>query len=95
MEELNNKLASLGIEEPLPVFEGAYPDKNPFDIYRCYVAHEMGKITGVDEKIIFPALEWTASPDKGDLVLAVPRLRLKGAKPQELAAKWAEEVRVI
>jgi arginyl-tRNA synthetase len=87
-EELTNKLSSLGLNEPLPQFEGSNPSTNPVDIYRCYIAHQLAPITGVDAKVIYPGLEWTSSFEKGDLVLAVPRLRLKG-KPQDLAAEFA------
>ena len=32
--------------------------------------------------------------EKGDLIVAVPALRVKGRKPDELAAEWSEKVRV-
>ncbi|RPA76606.1 arginyl-tRNA synthetase [Ascobolus immersus RN42] len=88
LEELSNKLSSLGLKDPLPKFEGSNPSTNPVDIYRCYIADQLAPITGVDAKVIYPGLEWTSSFEKGDLVLAVPRLRLKG-KPQDLAAEFA------
>lgn len=91
LDELNAKLASLGISQALPVFEQASPNVNPVDVYRCYIADALAPVTGVDREVIYPGLEWTQGSAKGDLVLAVPRLRLKG-KPQELAQEFAAKV---
>ena len=41
--------------------------------------------------LIYPALEWTSTLEKGDLLLAVPRLRAKG-RAEVYASKWAAEV---
>lgn len=49
----------------------------------------------MDAKIIYPALQWTQELKNGDLVLPIPALRVKGAKPQELAEKWAASVRIL
>ena len=37
-------------------------------------------------------LQWTQTQDKGDLMLPVPALRVKGRKADELAREWAEKV---
>lgn len=92
MAELDNlisKLKTLGIEEPLKVYPGSNPVKNPFDIFRSYITEELGNISGVSKDLIYPALEWTNTSDRGDLVIPIPRLRIKGTKPDVLAAEWA------
>lgn len=91
ISELTHKLQALGIKEPLEVFPGSNPLKNPFDIFRSYITKELASVSGVSEDLIYPALEWTNTSDRGDLVIPIPRLRVKGAKPDVLAAEWAEK----
>lgn len=92
IESLHEHLQSLNINDPLPVFPGSNPTSNPVDVYRCYISHLLAPITGVDISLVYPALEWTQTLDKGDLIVPVPRLRIKGRKPDELAKEWAEKV---
>lgn len=76
-------------------YPNCYPEINPFDFYRAHLADVLAGITGVDPKIIYPSLSWTASLDKGDFVLPAPALRIKGKKPDELAKEWADKVRPL
>ena len=92
LESLHERLKSLSVTEEIPVFPESNPSTNPVDIYRCIIAHHLAPITGVDINLVYPALEWTQTLDKGDLVVAAPRLRIKGRKPDELATEWAEKV---
>lgn len=81
--------------EHLPVIDrypNCFPDINPVDIYRSHITGILHDITGVDHSIIYPALSWTATLEKGDLMLAVPALRVKG-KPDELGKQWLDKVR--
>lgn len=85
---------------PLPVdklesFPNCYPAVNPFDVYRSHLTTLLHEVTGVDKAIIYPALQWTQSSDKGDLILAAPALRIKGKKPTELAEEWVAKVGLI
>lgn len=93
IESLNEQLSNFGISEPLALFPDSNPTTNPVDVYRCYIAHVLAPITGVDLKLVYPALEWTQSLEKGDLILAAPRLRIPGKNPSELTKEWAEKVR--
>lgn len=84
-------LQKLSINDP-PVFEGSHPEANVVDLMRNYVADELSKVSGVDSKQIYPALEWTNTLDRGDLLIPVPRLvRQKGINPREIAQEWAEK----
>ncbi len=69
-----------------------FPLSNPLDLLRARLTDILVSVTGVDAKIVYPALQWTTSLDKGDLVLAIPALRLKGKKPDELAKEFSEKV---
>lgn len=89
--ELTSSIADLRGEKPLPVYGGASPSTNAVDIFRCAITEELAKIAELDTSLIYPALEWTSTLDKGDLLLAVPRLRVKGS-PAEKATSWAAAV---
>lgn len=92
VDSLQSLLSSLGISDPLPIFPESNPTTNPVDVFRCYIADTLAPIGGVDVKLIYSALEWTQNFEKGDLILAIPRLRLKGKKPDEIAKEWAAKV---
>ncbi|KAI0538997.1 arginyl-tRNA synthetase [Xylaria digitata] len=87
VDELSAQLEKLG---PLDKYPNCYPDVNPQDIYRAHITSILHEITGVDHTIIYNALQWTLSLDKGDMVLAIPALRVKG-KPNELGQQWLEK----
>jgi len=72
-----------------PSYPGSYPDMNPVDIYRSAITKALVEVTGVAADIVYPALQWQQNLVHGDLVLAVPRLRIKGANNEELARDWA------
>ncbi|CAG8972999.1 hypothetical protein HYALB_00007846 [Hymenoscyphus albidus] len=89
---LADKLTSLSLKEPLPKYANCFPEINTVDVYRAHLTSILAEITGVDASIIYPALQWTQTLEKGDLVLPVPALRIKGKKkPGELAAEWIEK----
>ncbi len=89
---LAEMLKSLSLIEPLPKYPNCFPEVNTVDIYRAHLTLILTEVTGVEASIIYPALQWTQKMEKGDLVLPVPALRVKGKKPPELAAEWVEKV---
>jgi arginyl-tRNA synthetase len=91
-QDLVDKLQSLGLNDPLHKYANCYSDVNTVDVYRAHLTSILTEVTGVDPAIIYPALAWTQTLEKGDLVLPVPALRVKGRKPPELAEEWAEKV---
>lgn len=91
MDELSATLSAIGISK-VPQQPNTYPALNPVDIYRSHITELLAPVAGVDPKIVFNALQWTNTLEKGDLVLAAPALRLKGKKPDELAKDLAEKV---
>ncbi|TVY56761.1 Arginine--tRNA ligase, cytoplasmic [Lachnellula cervina] len=88
---LADKLKSLSLTTPLPKYANCYPEANPVDIYRAHITSILTEVTGVDAAVIYPALQWTQTLEKGDLVLPIPALRVKGKKPDQLAAEWLEK----
>lgn len=91
MDELSAQLSAIGIEK-VPQQPNTYPALNPVDIYRSHITDLLAPVAGVDPQIVFNALQWTNTLEKGDLVLAAPALRLKGKKPDELANDLAAKV---
>lgn len=89
---LADTLKSLDLGKPLPTYPNCYPEYNPTDVYRAHITEILAEVTGVDPAIVYPALQWTQTLEKGDLVLPVPALRVKGKKPNELAEEWAAKV---
>ncbi|KOS20543.1 Arginine--tRNA ligase [Escovopsis weberi] len=76
----------------LDEFPGCYPDLNPVDVYRSHITSLLQSVTGVESSILYNALQWTSGLDKGDMILAIPALRIKGKKPAELSAEWLEKI---
>ena len=85
--------AGLDLSEAASFHEDAFPALNPVDILRCVITEELSKISSVDRKLIYPALSWTNTLDKGDLLLAVPQLGIKGAPLAERVVELAKAVR--
>lgn len=90
VDDLAATLKGIGLNE-VPRQPNAYPEINPVDIYRSHITQLLQPISGVDAKIIYPALQWTAKLDQGDLVLPINALRLKGKKADEVAKELAEK----
>ena len=91
MDELLSTLQRFGIQD-VPPFPNAYPALNPVDIYRAHITDLLAPITGADPKVIYSAIQWTQTLDKGDCVLPVPALRLKGKKPDDIAKNIVDNV---
>jgi arginyl-tRNA synthetase len=72
-------------------FPNSYPHLNAVDTYREHLANLIGPIVGVEPALVYPKLQWTQTLDKGDLMLPVPALQIKGKKPQALAAEIGEK----
>lgn len=93
VDELVKLTSNLSVDELRVKYPTTNPATNPQDIYRIHITNQLEKITGVDPAIIYPAVNWTQALDRGDAVVAVPALRVKGKKPDELAKEVAEKVR--
>jgi arginyl-tRNA synthetase len=92
LSSLQALLSQLGAPIPLPSFPNADPVSNPNDIYRLYIADALEKLIDCDRDLVYESLQRTSTPSKGDLVLVLPRLRLKGVKLSELGAELASKV---
>lgn len=94
MDQLTASLSAMGVSKVPSVPDVVtHPTFNQFDIYRSHITELLAPITGVDAKIIYPALQWTQTLANGDLMLPVPALRIKGKKPDAVAKEIVEKVR--
>lgn len=91
IKELEQSLKTIGLSE-IPKMPDTHPELNPLDVYRSHIAQLLASVSDIDPKIIFPAVHRTQTLDKGDVVVAVPALRVKGKKPDALAAELAGKV---
>ncbi|KAG5982398.1 hypothetical protein E4U55_001937 [Claviceps digitariae] len=91
IDELAQRVEGLTVSGITKTYPNAHPEINPLDLYRAHLSDLLSKISGVDTSIIYPVVMWTSSLDKGDFVVAVPALRIKGTKPDILAQEWAEK----
>jgi arginyl-tRNA synthetase len=90
LNQLTELLAGVGIaSDSFTMYPGSNPVRNPFDLFRSYISEQLAIVSGVSRDVIFPALEWTNTLERGDLVIPIPRLRIKGTPPQQLAEEWA------
>lgn len=91
IDELVKLTSDLSLDNIRDKFPTCYPETNPVDVYRAHLTNVLEKVTSVDPKIIYNAIQWTQGLDKGDLIVAAPALRVKGKKPDELVKEWEEK----
>ena len=89
---LQQKLQALGADPSVLDHESADILTNPLDIYRSYLANDLTKILECGWQLIYDAIHWTNQLSNGDLILIVPKLRLKGAKPAEVTRELSGKV---
>ena len=87
---ISDELKKLGLSQPDPVKE-SLPEYNIVDVFKNYITDELHRITEADKSIIFDALDTPKVLDQGDIIVALPRLRIKGIKPNEKSQEWAEQ----
>ncbi|KAI3404696.1 SYR1 [Candida oxycetoniae] len=90
VSHITEELKKLDLSQPEPV-QGSLPDYNIVDVFKNYVANEFSRITDIDKSIVFAALDTPKVLDQGDLIIALPRLRLKGINANEKSKEWSEK----
>lgn len=92
LNQLTDRLSSLGLSEGFTPFPSSNPEQNPADIYRSYISEELSRVSGAPRDVCYQGLERpVGSLEGGDLRVPIPRLRIKGRKPNEMAAEFAEK----
>lgn len=97
LQHLTALLAELGAEPITSVLDklDLPPDagrilSRPVDIYRVYLADILTRLApGCTSTLAYESFQSTNQLSNGDLVLPVPRLRLKGKEPTDQCADFA------
>lgn len=97
LTDLGSLLTKIGVynfQSLCADFPNAHTQSRPTDIYRLLLTNILANLTGCDATLIYESIQLPNTLPNGDLVLPVPRLRLKGPKPNlhavELAASFPE-----
>lgn len=88
---LQTFVAEIGLE-PLPEFAAADVLNNPVDIYHSYLAAVFGDIVGCDADIVYSSIQAAGTAENGDLDFVLPKLKLSGSNPKELAGELVKKV---
>ena len=87
---LHALLNRLGVEDPVHTFPLADLLTRPFDIYRLHLAEVLVHLTECEPHVAYESIQ--EPNDFGDLEVVIPRLRLKGSNPKELASELGQKV---
>jgi arginyl-tRNA synthetase len=78
-------LDSVGAESPIPSFSSADIQNSPIDIYLSYLAKIIAQLTECEPQVAYESILWP--DDFCDLVVVVPRHRMKDVNSKELAVE--------
>jgi arginyl-tRNA synthetase len=92
VDQLAGQVEGLSLDSVANAFPDCFPRDNLLDLWRAHISNVLGDISGVSKDIIYRAIAWTSGLDKGDFMIPVPALRVKGAKPDVLANEWISKV---
>jgi arginyl-tRNA synthetase len=87
---LHALLDGVGAKSPIPSFPSADIRNSPIDIYISYLAEILVQLTECEPQVAYDSILWP--DDFCDLVVVVPRLRLKSVNPNELAIELNRRV---
>lgn len=87
---LQTLLGAVGVEGIIPSFPLADIQNSPMGIYLSYLAEILVQLTECEPQIAYESIQWPN--EVGDLVVVLPRLRLKDANSQDLATELMERV---
>lgn len=84
-------VAQIGLE-PLQTFAKADTLNNPLDIYHSYLAESLQALVECDPDVIYNSIQLSKTIEDGDLDIVLPKLKLDGIKPKELAFELVKTV---
>lgn len=83
-------LRGVGVEGEIPSFPLADDKNSPMDIYVSYLAEILVQLTECVPQVAYQSIQWPN--DLGDLVVVLPRLRIKDTNASELAVELKKRV---
>jgi arginyl-tRNA synthetase len=84
-------VTEIGLE-PLPYFAAADVLNNPIDIYHSYLAEHLQALVECDPHLVYNSIQLSKTIEDGDLDIVVPKLKLLGVSPKELAGELLKKV---
>ncbi|KAL5321206.1 hypothetical protein ACEPPN_012018 [Leptodophora sp. 'Broadleaf-Isolate-01'] len=81
-------LAELGLNlGPIPFFAAADVLNKPIDIYHSYLAEHVQQLVDCDRGLVYDSIQPANTTGNGDLDVVLPKLKLPGITPKELAGE--------
>jgi arginyl-tRNA synthetase len=87
-------VAKIGLD-PIPSFAAADVLNNPIDIYHSYLAEVFRTLLKCDPDLVYNSIQPASSAGNGDLDIVLPKLKLSGVSPKELADELLRKVSLI
>jgi hypothetical protein len=84
-------VADLGLG-PVPPFAAADVLNDPMDLCHSYLADAFQRLVNLDPELVYRAIQSPSTIQDGDLDVILPRLKLPGANPKELAGALLKQV---
>ena len=84
-------VADIGLQ-PIPSFTAADVLNNPLDIYHLYLAENFQTLVECEPELVYSSIQLSNTIENGDLDIVLPRLKLSGPKPRELAGELIKKV---
>ena len=84
-------VAEIGLR-PIPHFAEADVLNSPIDIYHSYLAERLLALVECNPHLVYNSIQLSKTIDEGDLDIVLPKLKLDGIKPKELAAELLSKV---
>src|SRR6266498_2524002 len=76
----------------LPSFASADVLNHPIDIYHSYLAAHFQALVECDQEVVYESIQPANTTGNGDLDIVVPKLKLPGSNPKDLAEKLVKQV---
>ena len=84
-------VAEIGLD-PIPSFAAADILNNPIDIYHSYLAEVFRELVQCDPDLVYNSIQPASTVGNGDLDIVLPKLKLPGVSPRELAGELLKKV---
>lgn len=84
-------VAELGLR-PIPEFPEADVLNSPIDIYHSYLSERLLELVACDPQLVYHSIQPSKTIEDGDLDIVLPKLKLDGIKPKELAGELLNKV---
>lgn len=78
--------------KPIPSFAEADVLNNPIDLYHSYLAEHLQTLVECDQHLVYNSIQRSNTIENGDLDIVLPKLKLPGASPKELAGELLKKV---